>query len=189
MNEIIKNDILSMLGDLVDVLHENEVDSELLFNYSNRCIHNASIFQDHDSVQLAVIVYTLYKISRRSSAIPKNIVSNLSRAFSHLKNFDVDSYHKYITNSIQDISKNTTLRPYIYAVLEEAKIKKGAKLIEHGISVARASEIFGISQWELQNYVGKTGLSDVMNFEDNKKKLIKRILFVRDLFGVLKKEK
>jgi len=187
MNEIVRNDILSLLGDLVDLLHENTFDIQLLFDYSNRCIHNASIFQDHDSVQLAVIVYTLYKVSKRQSSIPKKIVSNLSRAFLHLKNYDVESYHKYMLSSIDEISKNSTLRPYINTVLEEARIKKGAKLIEHGISVAKASEIFGISQWELQNYVGKTGLNDLMTFEDNKKKLIKRILFVRDLFGVLKK--
>ena len=46
-------------------------------------------------------------------------------------------------------------------VIEEAKIKKGYKLHEHGISLGRTAEILGISQWELMNYVGKTKISDV----------------------------
>ena len=52
------------------------------------------------------------------------------------------------------------LKMYIHEVIVQARIRKGSKLCAHGISAARASQILGISRWELMNYVGQTTLSE-----------------------------
>ncbi len=50
------------------------------------------------------------------------------------------------------------LTTYATEVIEQAKIKKGSKVYEHGISSGRAAELMRISEWELQNYVGGAGV-------------------------------
>ena len=82
------------------------------------------------------------------------------------------------------ISKIELIRPFISQVMEDARIKKGAKLVDHGISVAQASDVLGVSQWELQNYLGKSGINEDMSLDDNKKKVVNKILFARKVFGL-----
>ena len=49
---------------------------------------------------------------------------------------------------------------FIQEIIEKAKISKGSKIYEHGLSLRRASELLGISQWQLMHYVGKTRIAD-----------------------------
>ena len=56
---------------------------------------------------------------------------------------------------------DSKLKLYIGEVITQAEIKKGSKLYAHGISLGRAAEVLGISQWELMFYIGKTKLIDV----------------------------
>jgi hypothetical protein len=42
----------------------------------------------------------------------------------------------------------------------------------------------GVSQWELQNYLGKSGLGDDVTLDENKKKVANKILFARKVFGM-----
>ena len=63
MQDIIKKDILSVLSDLAAILREkDESDAAEIRLLSNRVIHNASIFQDEDSISIAVLTYALSKI-------------------------------------------------------------------------------------------------------------------------------
>ena len=85
----------------------------------------------------------------------------LNSCISSLKNNDDVAFRKLIKNIfdfIRTIDKK--LKLYIHEVILQAQIKKGCKLCEHGISVARAAEVLGISQWELAQYLGKTTLID-----------------------------
>ncbi|MBN2881557.1 hypothetical protein JXM83_05915 [Candidatus Woesearchaeota archaeon] len=183
MNEVVRNDILAILADVADALKDPLLKTEILFNCSNRCIHNASIFQDQDSVRLAVVVYALYKIKKKYSVIPEEADVYLAKAVEYLRNYNVEQYRRNIQLAIEQISKISHFRTYVERVLDDAKIKKGAKLIDHGISVAQASEVLGVSQWEMQNYLGKSDISDDLD-DDNKTRLVKRIVFARSLFGL-----
>ena len=40
-------------------------------------------------------------------------------------------------------------------------INKASRIYEHGISMQRTAELLGISEWELSEYAGRTGISDV----------------------------
>ena len=70
---------------------------------------------------------------------------------------DLNKYRSVIKRILSDIGQcDHQLKLYIQEVIEQAKIKKATKLHEHGISIARTAELLGLSQWELQGYIGKT---------------------------------
>jgi len=53
------------------------------------------------------------------------------------------------------------LKEYIQDVLLKAKISKGSRLYEHGLSMERTAFLLGITQYELMDYIGKTHIADV----------------------------
>ncbi|MEM2462826.1 MAG: hypothetical protein QXD71_01515, partial [Candidatus Pacearchaeota archaeon] len=42
----------------------------------------------------------------------------------------------------------------------KAAINKASRIYEHGISRAETARLLGITQWELAEYVGLTGIAD-----------------------------
>lgn len=186
MNEKVRTDSLSILEGVIDILRSPTVNTDFLFDYSNKCIHNASIFQDQDSVRLAVIIYAIYKIHKRFTKINEEILKYLMYSKENLDKYDFEQYRLNFAKIIEIISKVSSLQPYISQVLEDAKIKKGAKLIDHGISVGQASEILGVSQWDMQNYLGKSGIQEDMNVDEGKKRLLKKLTLSRKMFGIKK---
>ena len=160
MYEIIKKDIVAVLVDLVDILKSRGgTDIAQIKQLSNHIIHNASVFQDEDSVSVAVLIYSLSKIiERRQKDIDYNkILGMVNLCIANLKLNDDENFRKSVKNMFNFIrTVDGKLRMYIHEVINQAQIKKGCKLCEHGISIARASEVLGISQWELRDYIGKT---------------------------------
>jgi predicted metallopeptidase len=177
----VKKDILSALGQAIDcILKDDLTQLNLLSNYT---IHNASIFQDEDSVSIAVVIYALSKIFEREHGIKdKKVVEELKNAFNSLSEDDFHSYKQCIHNISNIISKlDSKLRLYIEQVINQSQIRKGSKIYEHGISLARASEMLGISQWELMTYVGNTQIIDK---SEKVRRVANRLKFARSLFGL-----
>ena len=80
---------------------------------------------------------------------------------------------------LSEIGKcDAKLKVYIQEVLQQSKIKKASKLHEHGISIARTAELLGLSQWELQNYIGKT----VTEIPHDGVRVRDRVKLTRELF-------
>ena len=74
MNDNVKRDILRTLNRTVEILKEKDVtDLTELKELSNTTVHNASIYQDEDSVSVAVLIYSLSKIFERKTSprVPK----------------------------------------------------------------------------------------------------------------------
>ena len=184
MHDIIKRDILAVLNELVEIIKvKEESDIAQIKELSNHVIHNASIFQDEDSISVAVLIYALSKIiERKQRDLDYNkILSMLNSCISNLKNNQDDLFRKSIKNIFNFIrTVDDKLKMYIYEVINQAQIKKGCKLCEHGISIARASEVLGISQWELMHYIGKTTLIDQFSEPVN---VAKRLKIARSLFA------
>jgi hypothetical protein len=184
MHDIIKKDIIAVLNDLIEILKvKEESDIIEIKQLSNHVIHNASVFQDEDSISIAILIYALSKIiERKQKEVDYNKILNmLHLCILNLKNDNDDGFRKSIKdmfNLIRNMDKK--LRLYIHEVINQAQIKKGCKLCEHGISVARASEVLGISQWELMHYIGKTTLIDQLSEPVN---VSNRLRFVRGLFS------
>ena len=183
MHDIIKKDIIAVLTDLIKILKvKEESDIAQMKELSNHVIHNASVFQDEDSVSVAILIYSLSKIiERKQREMDYNkILSMLNSCISYLKNNQDDAFRKSIKNIFDFIrTMDQKLRLYIHEVINQAQIKKGCKLCEHGISVARAAEVLGISQWELMHYIGKTTLIDQFSEPVN---VSKRLKIARSLF-------
>lgn len=184
MHDIIKKDIIAVLSKLVEILNvKEESDVAEIKELSNHVIHNASVFQDEDSISVAILIYSLSKIiERQQKGLNYNeVLSMLNSCILNLKNNEDEAFRKLIKNIFNFIRTiDAKLKLYIHEVINQAQIKKGCKLCEHGISVARASEVLGISQWELMHYLGKTTLIDQFSEPVN---VLKRLKIARSLFA------
>ncbi|MBS3147318.1 hypothetical protein J4219_00370 [Candidatus Woesearchaeota archaeon] len=162
MRPIIKEDIENVLSKVLAALEKHDFIE--LSKLSNHTIHDASIFQEDDPLTLAVLVYSLSKVIRRCVERDKScplVESQLKSALEALRANDDNAYRTIIKRVLQGISEmDSQMKLYIQEVVSNARIKKGSKIHEHGISIARTAELLGLSMWELQNYIGKT-VSDV----------------------------
>jgi hypothetical protein len=181
MNNSVKNDIIHVLDKAINHLITCNIPSkDNLSALSNMTIHNASIFQDEDSITIAVIIYSLSKIVSRYS-IDDKIIEKMKNAKKSLEESNFKDYNFEIKSLLQHLKDiDSKLKYYIQEVITNAKIKKGGKLYDHGISLSRASHLLGISQWELMSYVGKTKILDKNNDDD---KIIKeRVDYTKKIF-------
>lgn len=171
MNEAVKKDILSLLDSVIKILaSEEETDLVEMGELSDHIIHSASIFQDEDSVSIALLIYSVYKVLSRGvekDKIYSNINNLMKQARVALENNQFDVFRKKIKNifeTLQRIDRKVSI--YFQELLDKARLKKGSRIYEHGISLARVAQIMGISQWEMMGYVGQMevpeyGLKDV----------------------------
>ena len=162
MRDIVKKDILVVLQQAIVSLDVK--DYHALSELSNHVIHDASIFQDDDSVSLAVLIYALSKVSQRcrEENTPCVVLQPvLKQALSALTTGNEQEYRGHVRRILDEVRKtDEKLKLYIGEVLEKAKVKKASKMHEHGISLARTAELLGVSQWEVQEYIGKTTIPD-----------------------------
>jgi len=180
MKPIIREDILNTLQDVIRAIKAQ--DYAKLRELSNHTIHDASIFQEDDPLALAVLVYALSKVflrcAEKNQSCPA-VLPAIERAREVLSQGDEDSYRsliKYLLREIGEIDQQMKL--YVQEVIENARIKKGSKIHEHGISIARSAELLGVSQWELQTYIGQ-------QHEENHYdgiRIEERIRFTREIF-------
>jgi hypothetical protein len=178
MHPHVKHDILAIIEQAIHRI-ENK-DNKALSELSNHTIHNASIFQDEDSVSIAVIIYALSKLMDRSS-VDKTVILKLRQAHSLLAKNKLGRYNAAIHGVTKAISRlDHKLKLYIEEVISQAQIRKGSKLYDHGISLARAAEMLGISQWELMGYVGNM---QIVDRTEEARKVLERIRFTRGLFA------
>lgn len=160
---------------LLDIISKTKLavknrDSFLLKELSNRTVHAASIYQDADSITLAVVIYSLYKIFTRPDYDKYKewpvflgiIGSFFERAEKDVSRGDIDSFRKDLLSVRKSLSKiSGNLRQHIEEVFRGAMISKASRIYEHGISMDQTASLLGITVFELAEYAGKTGISDV----------------------------
>lgn len=164
MNELVRKDALRILNKVIEILKVKEEKDVLeIKELSNHTIHNASVFQDECSVSIAVVIYALSKIIERNeqNLHYHPILKILEKARRALINDEEQNFKFAIRKLFSEISKiDTKLKLYAQEVISQAQVKKGCKLCEHGLSAAKASQIMGVSQWELMGYLGNTKPND-----------------------------
>ena len=182
MNEIVRKDILQVLTASIDALKLQNYQE--LSAVSNRTIHNATIYQDEDSIAIAIVIYAIGKVAQRFCEMGDkcpNLVPQLTKIDGLLAQDHQEEYRAAIKQLLNDIrALDEKLHLYVEEVLQNARLKKGSKLHEHGLSIAKAAEILGISQWELMSYVGKTNVPDAQVGKEDARKRYKN---ARALFG------
>ncbi len=161
MEEVVRQDILDVLKQGIDALRDG--DSFRVKELSNHVIHNASIFQDEDSIGIAVLMYALSKVMERGKLDLDATAQLLGKAKSSLESLNADQYRIAVKLALRKVSEaDSRLKLFVNSVIEQAQLKKGGKICMHGVSVARTANILGISRWELMQYLGRTTFHDEM---------------------------
>jgi len=181
MNKEIRAIILDGLKKAIKSIEEGDI--KTLKELSNYTIHSASTSQDEDSITFTVLMYALFKVYERKdyremeswNLFDKNAKSYLRAAYNSLNKKDTEGYRKDIREFLKSIDKlDNKLKNYIQQVIESSKISKGSRLYEHGVSLGRTAELLGVNAFELMDYIGETGISDIMSETvDVKKRLAK----------------
>lgn len=188
MKETVRLDLIKILKETLEAIHSGR--TEELHDISNHTIHNATTFQDKDSVSIAVVIYSLsklchkpeYRACKEDPKFKKETLDHLEKAKFALMKMDIKSYENNMKDLIQAISKiDNQFGFYLTHVMNKARLSKSSKVYEHGLSVGRASELLGISTWELMNYIGNTKISDIQYEETTPLK--ERLRFTRKLFS------
>jgi len=162
------DNVLRILKETRAALEKN--DSFNLRGLSNQTINTASLAQDPDNIAVAVIVYSLSKIVERLDyrQLPgwkkfySNILLYLDKSIKDIENKDYIRFRedfKGIRGSIENLSGK--LKKYVKEVFRNADVSKASRIYEHGISMEQTASLLGISQYELAEYAGKTGIPDV----------------------------
>lgn len=168
MDERIRQNSLQVLESVLHAIRRGDIKS--LKELSNMTIHTASVMQDQISISLAVIIYSLAKVFERTrysqykgwSSFCNDCVKDLERAYEELEHGEDAAFEESLKKYIGLISElDFKLKEYIHDVLLKAKITKGSRLYEHGISLERTAFLLGITQYELMDYIGKTHIADV----------------------------
>jgi predicted HTH domain antitoxin len=183
-----RDNILRILEETKGAIEKG--DSVRIKNLSNQTINTASLTQDLDNVAVAVMVYSLSKILEREdykrlkgwSLFYKNFLVSIDKAIADLRNGDEEKLREdfeRINKSIRRLSGK--LKKYVEEIFRRSKINKASRIHEHGISLERTARLLGISLYELSDYVGKTGISDVPESRTLNAK--SRIKLAEDFFG------
>jgi len=182
-----KENVLRILQETLYALEKK--DDGKIMKLSNQTINTASLTQDPDNIAVAVIVYSIGKIVGRENyrnlkgwdTFYKTILSSITNSINDIKKNDEKKFRKdfeLIRNSIENLSGK--LKIYVGELFRKASINKASKLYEHGISMGQTAKLLGITMFELANYIGQAGISDI---PENKTSDVKsRIKLARDMF-------
>ncbi len=181
------DNVLRILRETRAALEKN--DSFNLRGLSNQTINTASLSQDPDNIAVAVMVYSLSKIVERMDyrQLPGwkkfygNVHLYLDKSINDIERKDYAMFRedfRKIRGSIENISGK--LKKYVKEVFRGADISKASRIYEHGISMEHTANLLGISQYELAEYAGRTGIPDVP--ENQTKDTKSRIKLAMSLF-------
>lgn len=167
-NMIEKENVINILSGTLKALEEKDVVA--MKELSNQTIHSASVHQDTNNIAVAVVVYSLAKITERPKyeeygEWPKFhslIVKNLEKAIADLKQGKTEQFSIHLSEIRIAVSKlSGNLKRNIEDVFMRAAINKASRIYEHGISMQQTADILGVSIFDLAEYAGRTGISDV----------------------------
>ena|SRR3989344_4017629 len=155
------NHVIEVLSRAKKALEQE--DAAELKSLSDQTIHSASVYQHTDYILVAVIIYSLSKLTERKESIShsqwKILVSEvnslLSLCISSLQQKKLPQFIKFLNKIKQKLEQESgDMHAMIKEVLRKASINKASKIYEHGLSLAKTTKLLGISQWELSEYVG-----------------------------------
>lgn len=188
-----KKDVLNALKEAIAAIKEKNYGE--LQSISDHILHVMAVYQDADIVTTAIVIYALdkiletekYKAHPKMRAFEKTTRHLLEKAASKLEKEDYSGYSdalQEILGNIQGFTKQ--IRFYIEDILHFARIKKGTKLYEHGLSLGKAAELVGVTKWELMPAIGETAIHE--QFITPKEINEKRIAAAEKAFGVRKRK-
>lgn len=181
-----KEHILEMLRQAHNAIKND--DTLLLKELSNQTIHSLSIYQDPDSMVLAVTIYSLSKILEKEdfrnhkkwNVFLSQIMKHFERASFFLQKDKIRYFRGELVRIRRSISLVVPLKDYIKEVFRKSSINKASRVYEHGISRAETASLLGITQWELAAYASVPIITDLDLTIT--KPIKERIKFTEELF-------
>ena len=184
MNEEIRKEILYDLQQAIDILQvKDSKDIEELGKLSEHAIGDIALYKDLELVSVTVLLYSVYKIGASLGVKEyQSIVKELRIAYDSLHQGNLGRYNHAIQNLFAIVRKsNAKIKEHLDDVMQAARIKKGTALLQRGLSIGQAAGVMGLSNWDLQEYAGKTTA-----LEQHTEKIPgdKRVKIAFKLFGV-----
>ncbi|MBD3312033.1 hypothetical protein GF352_01080 [archaeon] len=184
MRSSVKKDIINILEGVNKAF--TSYDPDEIMELSNHIIHSASIYQEEHTTKTAIVVYSIGKIMARGkikrypqeawNEFETTVRDELVKAVKSLKKDGVKDFTNSLLRLQQAVMKlDKSFMSYADYVVDKAKIKKGAKVHEHGISIKRIADLFGVSEWELRSYAGATRMLEREKEKSNVKKRLERV--------------
>lgn len=157
MKEVVKRGILKNLAETERILLEHK-DYEALKNLSDEAIEDVALHKDLDMISVTVMIYSLYKVV--TCMLPKNkdeFLKSLRQARKALQNSKFRVYNQNIRKLFAIIKEcSPKVKEHLQDVMQAARIKKGTVLLGKGLSIGQAAGLMGLSNWDLQQYAGRT---------------------------------
>jgi len=188
MKDEFRKEILGDLTKVIQILEQREKkDIEELRILSDHAIEDVAVYKDLDLISITVLIYSIYKIlARISEQEYKQLFSEMKFAKINLQHGDLGKYNKNIKTLYKIISRaNALVKEHLDDVMQAARIKKGTILLSKGLSIGQAAGLMGLTNWDLQQYAGKTTAMEPDLF--NRKLVVpikKRVQIAMKIFGV-----
>jgi len=163
MKEDIRKEILHDLQGAISILETKEAkDIEELKTLSDHAIEDIAVQKDLELVSVTVLLYSIYKVvSCMETTSYTQLLQELKNAQLSLEQRNLGKYNGSIKRLYGLVRKcNAQVKEHLNDVMQAARIKKGATLLQHGLSIGQAAGLMGLSNWELQQYAGKTTALD-----------------------------
>ncbi|MBT3408726.1 hypothetical protein HOC99_04645 [Candidatus Woesearchaeota archaeon] len=172
-------------------INYNNINTEKLLILSNEMIHDSSIYQKNIILKFSTLIYCIAKMIKEQKNKKSNNLetifckyyNNLKLMYTYLKKNNINKFENKIVEIFNLILKNNNkFNIYIQDIINSTTIKKGSKLVDHGISIETVSKMTGLNQWELYNYLGKTNFEIVL--DEKIQKTQKRLDHAKKIFNI-----
>ncbi|MBT3814616.1 hypothetical protein HOE37_05105 [Candidatus Woesearchaeota archaeon] len=184
MRREVKKEILNDLTKTIEILKQRELqDVEQLKDLSDHSIEDVALYKNLDLISVTVLIYSIYKVVRQMKEENyKDLIAELEFARNHLQQGNFARYNKSVKSLFKIVrSANASVKTHLQDVMDAARIKKGAVLLQKGLSLGQAAGLMGLSNWDLQQYAGRTKVMDSHYVSVSAKK---RLELALKLFGV-----
>ena len=159
MKGVIKKELSYILSQLITIFEvkSDDVDDRLK-ELSDKEVEMIALYKDLDLISLNVLVYSLYKTIK---CIPPTdqalILKQLNLAKNGLKADNLTRYNRSIRKLFETVRGcNAKVKEHLDDVMHATRIKKGTTLLQKGLSIGQAAGLMGLSNWDLQQYAGKS---------------------------------
>ncbi len=184
MKENVKREIIKDLNKAIQILQQRkQMDVEAMKQLSNQAIEDVALHKDLDVVSITVLFYSIYKVSDCiDDEAFDYLIKGMENARDALQRNSFGRYNKAIKNLFVTVRGcNAKIKEHFQDVMDAARIKKGAVLLQKGLSLGQAAGLMGLSNWDLQAYAGKT---TVLGSHIEKIQAKKRLITAFKLFEV-----
>ncbi|HLC70606.1 MAG TPA: hypothetical protein VJI32_01275 [Candidatus Nanoarchaeia archaeon] len=163
MKEDIRKELINDLKGAISILETRESkDIEELKTLSDHAIEDIAVQKDLELVSVTVLLYSIYKtVTCIDAKAYDQLLKELQNASMSLEQRNLGKYNAAI-KKLYDLIRtcNAQVKEHLNDVMQAARIKKGATLLQRGLSIGQAAGLMGLSNWELQQYAGKTTALD-----------------------------